>query len=217
MKAKVPEPAKKSILKKTASGTLGKSQLTKPSALKSTASFSNLATPQAGPSNAASSTKPAEVSKLPKATPASVKGKGKAPVEDDVSQPSQLLHDQMAARAKAKIKAAKKSEPLVPSESIELPDINSEYSDSEDEDRPRTFDPPDWAQSPELKAALSMQSQIDPDSIFGPVPALVPMQELFPGRSSRFRARTSSANWTGTDMLTKAEELDYAKRMGFKK
>ncbi|KDR84979.1 hypothetical protein GALMADRAFT_107537 [Galerina marginata CBS 339.88] len=135
--------------------------------------------------------------------------------EDEVSRPSQLLQSQMAARAKAQINAAKQIEPPVPSESIELPDINSEYSDSDDEDRVRTFDPPDWAQSPELRQALAMQSTINPDDIFGAVRPLK-MEEIFKTRTSRFRARTSSANWTGTDRLTIQEEKDYARRMGFK-
>ena len=121
----------------------------------------------------------------------------------------------MAARVRAQIDAAKRVEPAVPSESIELPEINSEYSDSEDEDRVRTFDPPEWAQSPELRQALEVQSTINPDDIFGAVRPLK-MEEIFKTRSSRFRARTSSANWTGTDRLTIREEEEYARRMGFK-
>ncbi|KAF8807394.1 hypothetical protein BYT27DRAFT_7189481 [Phlegmacium glaucopus] len=136
-------------------------------------------------------------------------------VDDEVSQPSMLVQSQMAARVKAQIDAAKRVEPAVPSENIELPEINSEYSDSEDEDRVRTFDPPEWAQSPELRQALEMQSTINPDDIFGAVRPLK-MEEIFKTRTSRFRARTSSANWTGTDRLTVQEEREYARRMGFK-
>ncbi|KAF8905573.1 hypothetical protein CPB84DRAFT_1745501 [Gymnopilus junonius] len=133
-------------------------------------------------------------------TSGTYKGKDQTMFDDEVSQPSQLVQSQMAA---------------LPSESIELPDINSEYSDSDDEDRVRTFDPPDWAQSPELRQALEMQSTINPDDIFGAVRPLK-MEEIFKTRTSRFRARTSSANWTGTDRLTLQEEKDYARRMGFK-
>jgi hypothetical protein len=122
----------------------------------------------------------------------------------------------MAARAKAQIRAARKTtEHTIQSESIELPDINSEYSDSEDEDRVKTFSPPQWAQSPELRHALQVQSTINPDDIFGSVKPLK-MEELFKTRTSRFRARTSSANWTGADRLTLEEEREYARRMGFK-
>ena len=130
---------------------------------------------------------------------------------EDFTQPSQMVQSQMAARAKAKIEASK---PTISSESIELPDINSEYSDSEDEDRRHTYDPPDWAQSPELRQALEQQSTINPDDIFGAVRPLK-MEEIFKTKTSRFRARTSSANWTGSDRLTVQEELEYARRMGF--
>jgi len=133
-------------------------------------------------------------------------------MDDDFTQPSQLVQSQMAARAKAQIEASK---PVVPSESIELPDINSEYSDSEDENRKRTYDPPHWAQSPELRHALEQQSTINPDNIFGAIRPLK-MEEIFKTKTSRFRARTSSANWTGSDRLTAQEELEYARRMGFK-
>lgn len=135
--------------------------------------------------------------------------------DDDISQPSQILQTQMAARAKAQLQAANLAPPTVSSESIELPDINSEYSDSDDEDRPRTFDPPSWAQSPDLRQALEVQSTINPDDIFGAVRPLK-MDELFRNRTGRFRARTSSANWTGTDRLTAEEEREYVRRMGFR-
>ncbi|KAG2350367.1 hypothetical protein BDR05DRAFT_899243 [Suillus weaverae] len=145
------------------------------------------------------------------------KGKAKAiPQENEDKLPSAMVQNQMAARAMAQLRAAKQQPPEVPSESIELPDINSEYSDSEDEDRPRTFDPPDWAQSPELRQALQMQSTVDPDDIFGAIRPLR-MEELFRTRQSRFRARTSSANWSGSDRLTVEEEREYARRMGFTK
>lgn len=166
--------------------------------------------------------KPVEAIKSQKPNPPSsiLKGKAKAvgqsPVlEDDISQPSQIVQTQMAARAKAQIEAAKQTEPTISSEIIELPDINSEYSDSDDEDRKRTFDPPGWAQSPELRQALQVQSTINPDDIFGAIRPLR-MEELFKTRTSRFRARTSSANWTGTDRLTIEEEREYARRMGFR-
>jgi hypothetical protein len=144
----------------------------------------------------------------------SIKGKGKAKVQDDgLSQPTHQLQTQMAARAKAQIQAAKKQQAEL--ENIELPDINSEYSDSDDEERPRTFDPPDWAQSPELRQQLHLQSTVNPDDIFGPIKPLK-MEEVFRTRQSRFRARTSSANWTGNDRLTVEEEKEYVKRMGFR-
>ncbi|KAG8810190.1 hypothetical protein FRC19_004687, partial [Serendipita sp. 401] len=100
-------------------------------------------------------------------------------------------------------------------ESADLPDIKSEYSDSEDESRPRSYNPPIWAQSPDLRQALEDMRTVNPDTIFGAMPQLK-MDEIFPGRrKSKFRARTSSANWAGTDGVTVEEEIAYAKRMGF--
>jgi hypothetical protein len=56
---------------------------------------------------------------------------------------------------------------------------------------------------------------VNPDMIFGAMPQLR-MDEIFPGRrKSKFRARTSSANWAGTDGVTVEEEIAYARRMGF--
>ncbi|KAF8921158.1 inner centromere protein [Mucidula mucida] len=117
----------------------------------------------------------------------------------------------MAARAQAQINAAAN---VVPSESIELPDINSEYSDSDDEDRVK-YQAPHWAQSPALRRALEDQADINPDEVFGPIQPLN-MEDVFRTRLSRFRARTSSANWAGADRLTEEEELEYARRMGFR-
>ncbi|KAI0308216.1 hypothetical protein B0F90DRAFT_1807464 [Multifurca ochricompacta] len=89
---------------------------------------------------------------------------------------------------------------------IELPEPNSEYSDSEDEDRQRKFDAPNGHKS---------QSRVNPDDIFGPVRPLR-MEDIFRTRTSRFRARTSSANWSGPDGLRQEEEREYARRMGFR-
>ncbi|KAG6867147.1 hypothetical protein C0993_006258 [Termitomyces sp. T159_Od127] len=154
----------------------------------------------------------------PPLTACTVKGKtppmSSATNQDNISQPSQLVQIQMAARAKAQIQTAHlTSESQVISESIELPEINSEYSDSDDEDRSKAL--PGWAQSPELRQALQLQSTINPDDIFGAIRPLR-MEEMFKDPNSLFRARTSSANWTGTDRLTMEEEREYAKRMGFK-
>ncbi|THH34076.1 hypothetical protein EUX98_g104 [Antrodiella citrinella] len=149
-----------------------------------------------------------------KSTSSSLKGKGKAEqMHMDDLDPAQVVHSQMANRVKAQIQAAQP--PRVASESIELPEINSEYSDSDDEDRPKKFDPPSWAQSPELRQTLQQQSTMNPDDIFGQIRPLR-MEEIFRTRTSRFRARTSSANWSGADQLTAEEEKAYEKRMGYR-
>ena len=101
------------------------------------------------------------------------------------------------------------------SEDIVLPDIASEYSDSDDSEKETDFKRPAWAESPELKSALERQATLNPDELFGAIRPLN-MDELFKQRAGKFRARTSSANWTGADRLTEAEEREYARRMGFK-
>ncbi|KAF8350073.1 hypothetical protein F5887DRAFT_943645 [Amanita rubescens] len=220
MKKRKIEVEKKSDIKRSAvnppksSVKLGIKQ---PSALSSSTAYNSSFNTNGGPTVAS---KTGETGTLKPGTTAqaSLKGKGKMVVktaEEDLAQPSQIVQTQMAARAKAQLRAAEQvnEPPVTPSESIELPDINSEYSDSEDEDRQRTFDPPDWAQSPELRQALQQQSTINPDDIFGAIRPLK-MEEIF--KSRRFRARTSSANWAGADRLTAEEEREYARRMGFK-
>ncbi|KAJ3734847.1 hypothetical protein DFJ43DRAFT_1061898 [Lentinula guzmanii] len=196
----VPPPNSKSAFKPTQKAT-GLHSSTSTNPLHSSTTSSAIA----GPSNKA----PLAIAKLKAKTPA------KAPiVDEEIAHPSQHVQNQMAARVKAQLEAAR-SEPAVPSESIELPEVDSEYSDSDDEDRVKKFDPPHWAQSPELRQALMDQSSINPDNIFGPIRPLR-MEEIFRSRSNRFRARTSSANWVGTDQLTLDEEREYARRMGYR-
>jgi Inner centromere protein, ARK binding region len=166
------------------------------------------------PNQAQTSSKPATVTVVETTVskpPTLAKGKGKATAADlDDSQPSRIIQGQMAARAKAQMNPS----PPVKSESIQLPEIDSEYSDSDDEDRKKNFDPPEWAQSPHLHNALHSLSTVNPDHIFGAVQPLH-IEDMFKSRRSRFRARTSSANWSGTDGLTREEEEEYVRRMGF--
>ncbi|KAH7345055.1 hypothetical protein B0J17DRAFT_564664 [Rhizoctonia solani] len=117
----------------------------------------------------------------------------------------------MQARVQAQLKATQK-EPEIQSENIELPDINSEYSDSDDEDRGKDF--PSWTQDQALMDALRSQESFNPDALFGPIQPLK-MGDLFKTGHSRFRKRTSSANWAGTDGITVEEEIEYARRMGY--
>lgn len=144
------------------------------------------------------------------------KGKGKE-VEHTGKHATKTAQAQMQARYQAQLMAQELAAPTntEPTDDIELPDIASEYSNSDDEGRSKKFDPPVWAQSPALHAELELQSTMNPDDIFGAIKPLK-MEELFRNRTSRFRQRTSSANWAGTDELTAYEEKEYARRMGFK-
>lgn len=87
-------------------------------------------------------------------------------------------------------------------EAIELPEIQTDdEDDDEDEAGPMVAA---WADSPEIRRALMRQETIDPSQIFGP-PTALNMEEVFSKSKDRwhkFRARTSSANWSGQDRLT---------------
>ncbi|KAK4218682.1 inner centromere protein-related protein pic1 [Rhypophila decipiens] len=103
-------------------------------------------------------------------------------------------------------KSAARSSPRYQNgDAIELPDIDT---DDEDEDEDQDLPMAPWANSPALRTALMMQEDIDPMQIFGP-PAPLNMEEVFNKDKSRwhkFRARTSSANWSGPDKLTEEEQ-----------
>lgn len=104
------------------------------------------------------------------------------------------------------------------SESIELPEIDSDYSDDDELKKQFKSSLPQWAESPELTQILKKQAKIDPDKIFGPMKPLQ-IEEIFRGKErahARFRSRSSSANWSGQDRLTEQEIENYAKIMGYK-
>lgn len=91
-------------------------------------------------------------------------------------------------------------------ENIELPEINTD-SEDDDSDADEGFVPLPWVNSPALRSQLAEQETIDPAEIFGQ-PGPLNMEEVFPkskDRFHKFRARTSSANWSGQDRLTEDE------------
>ncbi|KAJ1979861.1 hypothetical protein H4R35_001342 [Dimargaris xerosporica] len=73
---------------------------------------------------------------------------------------------------------------------------------------------PTWATSPAVRVALVNQSRVNPDAIFGKVKP-IHVEEIFNKRDHRYRVRSSSANWSGIDKLTVAEEVEYEKKMGY--
>ncbi|GAA5848115.1 hypothetical protein JCM9279_007460 [Rhodotorula babjevae] len=100
----------------------------------------------------------------------------------------------------------------------ELPEIDSEYSDSDDEAHERKRKAlPGWAQSPAVAQALFDQQQVNPDELFGPIPKLS-IGEFFRNSASaaRLRGRTSSAQWDGTDALSQTDLARYQRVMGYK-
>jgi hypothetical protein len=105
-------------------------------------------------------------------------------------------------------KAVARPSPKFPNgESIELPEIQTEDEDDSENEGGKQHQVPDWAESSNLHRVLVQQESIDPHKIFGP-PARLIMEEVFSKSKDRwhkFRARTSSANWSGTDKLTEDE------------
>lgn len=65
---------------------------------------------------------------------------------------------------------------------------------------------PKWAQPKELESLLRQQEGVETDSIFGPI-APFSLEDTFKAdkKIKKFRERTSSANWAGTDALTQDE------------
>lgn len=107
------------------------------------------------------------------------------------------------ATVKSTAKSAPRTSPRFPNgDSIELPEIDTDDED-EDSDNDQGV-VASWADSPDLRRALLRQETMDPSQIFGP-PAPLNMEEVFSKSKDRwhkFRARTSSANWSGADRLT---------------
>lgn len=111
-----------------------------------------------------------------------------------------------AGAGKSGAKSAAKSSPRYQNgENIDLPEI---HTDSEDEDSDAgDFPAVEWTNSPALRERLINQEGINPADIFG-LPGALNMEEVFSkskDRFHKFRARTSSANWTGQDRLTEDE------------
>lgn len=112
----------------------------------------------------------------------------------------------VVAGAKSTAKSAKRSSPRFQNgESIELPEIETDDEDEDDDDGHVVTAA--WADSPDLRRALARQEVMDPNQIFGP-PAPLVMEEVFSKSKDKwhkFRARTSSANWSGSDRLTEED------------
>ncbi|KAI1342329.1 hypothetical protein F5Y15DRAFT_299803 [Xylariaceae sp. FL0016] len=108
------------------------------------------------------------------------------------------------AATKSAAKSATRSSPRFQNgEAIELPEINTDDEDSDEEDAAKGM-VADWADSPNLRRALVEQETMDPFAVFG-APGPINMEEVFSkskDRFPKFRNRTSSANWSGADRLT---------------
>jgi hypothetical protein len=97
----------------------------------------------------------------------------------------------------------------------DLPEIESDYSDEEGGTIKNKLPVPEWAQPHRLQEQLRRQRRIDPETIFGRIEP-IRIDAVFRGRDTqRYRQRTSSAHWIGTDRLTEEEEQAYRQRMGY--
>lgn len=109
---------------------------------------------------------------------------------------------------KSVAKSATRSSPRFQNgESIELPEIQTDDEDEDDEVEDKGLGMASWADTPALRRELMRQETVDPLQVFGP-PAPLNMEEVFSKSKDRwhkFRARTSSANWSGADRLTEEE------------
>ncbi|KAI1776833.1 hypothetical protein F4818DRAFT_360430 [Hypoxylon cercidicola] len=108
---------------------------------------------------------------------------------------------------KSAAKSATRSSPRFQNgELIELPEINTDDEDDESDDGGSNMIA-SWADSPNLRKALVEQETQDPFQVFG-APGPLNMEEVFAkskDRFHKFRARTSSANWSGSDRLTEED------------
>ncbi|KAH9887138.1 hypothetical protein F4778DRAFT_757336 [Xylariomycetidae sp. FL2044] len=110
--------------------------------------------------------------------------------------------------AKSAAKSATRSSPRFQNgESIELPEINTDDEDDDEYDDGGKDMVAAWADSPNLRRALVEQETQDPFQVFG-APGPLNLEEVFSKNKekfTKFRARTSSANWSGADRLTEED------------
>lgn len=123
---------------------------------------------------------------------------------------------------KSAAKSAKASPRFQNGDTIILPEVMTD-SEDEDEDEKAKFKAPEWTDSPAMRIALMRQEGMDAAMIFGGPKELV-MEEVFnksKEKFGKFRARTSSANWSGEDRLTgdeirkDVEAREKIRRQGF--
>ncbi|KAF8987408.1 hypothetical protein BGZ52_004726 [Haplosporangium bisporale] len=97
-----------------------------------------------------------------------------------------------------------------------LPEILSEDEEEPDNNRSGSSrsSGPKWASWEDLEKAISEQSLLNPEDIFGPLPVLN-MAEIFPGKETTTRSRNNSAHWGAADRLTQQEVTKYNEDMGW--
>ena len=97
-----------------------------------------------------------------------------------------------------------------------MPEIWSDGEDNEGQPTRRyshRFVIPKWAEWDELEKAMQLQSQKNPEDIFGPLPVL-DMSEIFPDRERELRQRERSARQEGPNQVTSQDPTRYNEEMG---
>lgn len=126
------------------------------------------------------------------------------------------------AIGKSAAKSAKASPRYQNGENIILPEVQTDSEDEDEEEKTKLPLLP-WTDSPAIRKQLMEQEGMDPSEIFGG-PKDLDMEAVFSKSKEKFhkfRARTSSANWSGEDRLTQdeikkdVEARDKLRRQGF--
>lgn len=126
----------------------------------------------------------------------------------------------MASSSKKK-KVAPRPDVLSPMSTYEMSDreqSDTDDSDSESHHHRQKKKVPKWAQKHNLLPALEKQyanldGRLDPETIFPPV-ATCNLEDIFDQKKSRYKRRTSSANWS-KDGVTVNEIVAYKRTMGY--
>ncbi|KAF8421415.1 hypothetical protein EV426DRAFT_609163 [Tirmania nivea] len=145
-------------------------------------------------------------------TPGPSHGPSKTPKEKSILKKSALkTPNDPQKRVFSPMKGDGIELPEIPTDSEDDYSTSPSDSDSDSFEGPSKssrFPVPHWAASPELKQALVAQQTMDPEEVFGPIGPLQ-MEEIFRGSGvqgkARFRNRSSSANWSTGDKLTREE------------
>lgn len=123
---------------------------------------------------------------------------------------------------KSAAKSARASPRYQNGENIILPEVQTDSEDEDEEEKAKMPLLP-WTNSPAIKEQLMRQEGMDASMIFGG-PKELDMEAVFSKNKEKFpkfRARTSSANWSGEDRLTQdeikkdVEARDKLRRQGF--
>ena len=134
---------------------------------------------------------------------------------------SQSVTKSVKASSSKKKKSAHRPDILSPMSTYEMSDreqSDTDDSESESYKHRQRKKVPSWAQKQKLLPALERQyansdGRLDPETIFPPV-LTCNLDDIFDQKKSRYRQRTSSANWS-KDGVSHTEIVAYKRTMGY--